>query len=164
LWKIGKTVKKGEYVYAVVPDHPRAIKFGYILVHRVVMENHLGRLLDSGEIVHHVNGDKKNNDISNLEVMSKREHARRHALAVGRAMVELRCPWCGKIFAVRRGQSFLAKGYEYTCCSRRCRGRFSRMIQLTGRTQEVEDAISGNLVREFRSYDDPEETHGRGDP
>ena len=30
------------------------------------MENHIGRKLEKGEIVHHIDGNKKNNDISNL--------------------------------------------------------------------------------------------------
>jgi len=32
------------------------------------------------------------------------------------------------------------------------------MIQLNGQTAEVEAAISGNIVREFNSLDNPEET------
>ena len=36
------------------------------------MENHLGRLLNSDEVVHHKDHNKFNNDISNLEVMTSR--------------------------------------------------------------------------------------------
>ena len=46
------------------------------------MENHLGRLLDENEIVHHKDGNKKNNDVSNLEVMTASEHASCHARMV----------------------------------------------------------------------------------
>jgi hypothetical protein len=34
----------------------------------------------------------------------------------------------------------------------KCRGKFSRKIQLEGKTHEVEKAISENLVREYRKY------------
>ena len=45
VWKIRRIVSKGDYNYAVVPEHPNKTKFGYVLEHRIVMENHLGRLL-----------------------------------------------------------------------------------------------------------------------
>lgn len=46
--------------------------------HRVVMEKHLGRRLGSDEVVHHKDEDKHNNHISNLEVMTRSEHAKLH--------------------------------------------------------------------------------------
>jgi hypothetical protein len=46
--------------------------------HRVVAEQMLGRPLAPGEIVHHVDGDKHNNDPSNLQVMTQNDHAREH--------------------------------------------------------------------------------------
>jgi len=83
MWTIKKTVKCGKYIYAVVPEHPRAIKFGYIYLHRIVVENHLGRILELDEIVHHKDGNTKNNSIDNLEVMKQSEHAKKHRLEVG---------------------------------------------------------------------------------
>lgn len=46
--------------------------------HRKIMEVHLGRELSSDEIVHHVNGDKKDNRIENLEIMTRAEHMNHH--------------------------------------------------------------------------------------
>lgn len=47
--------------------------------HRYVMEQHLGRKLTKNEHVHHLNGDRKDNRIENLEVVSMEDHLRYHA-------------------------------------------------------------------------------------
>ena len=46
--------------------------------HRVVAEQMIGRALLPGEIVHHKDGNKKNNHPSNLQVMTASEHAKHH--------------------------------------------------------------------------------------
>jgi hypothetical protein len=50
------------------------------LVHRLVMAAHLGRRLTKGEVVHHVNGDRTVNEMSNLHLYaSQQEHKLAHA-------------------------------------------------------------------------------------
>jgi hypothetical protein len=49
-----------------------------MLVHRFVMAWHMGRFLTPNEVVHHVDGDSQNNDISNLRLMSHEEHSSLH--------------------------------------------------------------------------------------
>lgn len=152
MWKIEKIISKGDYNYALVRNHPNAIKHGYVLHHRIVVENHLGRLLNSDEVVHHVNGNKKDNRIANLEVMFHREHTRHHQTTKGRKWVTLKCPACRKLFDKPGNNTFLKKGGRYSCCSRKCRGVFSRQIALHGETHKVKKAISGNIVAEYRKY------------
>lgn len=43
-------------------------------VHRIVMEEHLGRELQSSEHIHHIDGNPKNNLIDNLLLVSNSQH------------------------------------------------------------------------------------------
>ena len=48
--------------------------------HRIVAEQKLGRLLNADEVVHHLDGDKRNNSPDNIRVFpSQKEHAEFHA-------------------------------------------------------------------------------------
>ena len=54
-------------------------KIGGVHEHRLVAERKLGRPLASGEVVHHIDGNKQNNSPENLAVLpSQAEHARVH--------------------------------------------------------------------------------------
>lgn len=76
-WRGGKTIDKHGYVLALAPDHPKARVTGYVLEHRLVMEQKLGRPLEDHEVVHHIDGNKQNNHPDNLEVYaSNADHLR----------------------------------------------------------------------------------------
>jgi hypothetical protein len=51
----------------------------YILEHRTIMEEHIGRKLKAREQVHHLDGNKLNNCIDNLDIIDIVEHGRMHA-------------------------------------------------------------------------------------
>ena len=46
--------------------------------HRVIMEKYLGRKLNKGEEIHHINGNKLDNRIENLEILSMLDHKKKH--------------------------------------------------------------------------------------
>lgn len=58
------------YVLLHRPDHPNSQKSGYIMEHVLVMSEHLGRPLFEDENVHHIHGDRADNQIGNLELWS----------------------------------------------------------------------------------------------
>ena len=78
-WKGGKTTNSDGYIKLYMPTHPFSCKAGFVYEHRYVMEQHIGRHLLKHEIVHHKNGNKKENRIENLELLENQsEHCQYH--------------------------------------------------------------------------------------
>lgn len=48
----------------------------YRYLHRLVLQEHLGRELSQDEHVHHLDGNPRNNSVENLQIVSKAEHNR----------------------------------------------------------------------------------------
>lgn len=71
-WKGGITVTQHGYLQVLVPlDHPMAsmrTSTGYVLQHRLVMAEKIGRPLGRYETVHHINGIVTDNRIENLQL------------------------------------------------------------------------------------------------
>jgi len=68
---IKKVRNPKNYIPVKAPaHHPNATADGFILQHRLVMSEHLGRPLLPNENVHHINGDRHDNRIENLEIWS----------------------------------------------------------------------------------------------
>lgn len=65
------------YVKAYCPLHPFSCD-GYVFLHRVLMEQKIGRYLNRNEVVHHINQIKTDNRIENLMLMTRSEHSSLH--------------------------------------------------------------------------------------
>lgn len=70
-WCGGRCIDHDGYVIVLAPaGHPYPRLSGYIYEHRLVMESVLGRYLEPQEVVHHIDGNKSNNEPSNLLLFS----------------------------------------------------------------------------------------------
>ena len=65
-WKGGRRVTHHGYILIYAPDHPGCDVNKEVLEHRIVMERKIGRYLNDGEVVHHINGIRGDNRIENL--------------------------------------------------------------------------------------------------
>ena len=81
-WKGGRQKTSGGHIYKYAPEHPCANRNGYVMEHRLVVERVLGRILEPGEVVHHINGIPDDNRAENLQVMTVSEHRRIHMEAL----------------------------------------------------------------------------------
>lgn len=75
-WKGGRWVRPDGYIVVMVPaDDPLASmrdRAGYVLEHRLVMARSLGRPLHAHETVHHIDGNRQNNGLANLQLRQGR--------------------------------------------------------------------------------------------
>lgn len=77
-WHNHRSITFSGYIEIYCPKHPFATKRGYVREHRLIMEDFLGRYLDKNEDVHHINGNKQDNRLENLELLSHSEHTKMH--------------------------------------------------------------------------------------
>ncbi len=72
---------KGYNVYEVATGYYMLVlgRSNERLFHVFLMEEHLGKPLPKGYEVHHIDGNKHNNNIENLELVTRKEHCRKHA-------------------------------------------------------------------------------------
>lgn len=82
--RMRKTKIKGKkehkfYFMIYLPNHPNRDRWGYVLEHRLVMEQMLGRYLKPKEVVHHINNIRSDNRIKNLMLFpNNRAHLEFH--------------------------------------------------------------------------------------
>lgn len=97
----GRTTHSEGYPLVMKWGHPRANSRGYVYEHVLVTELKIGRYLKPQEVVHHIDGDKTNNDPENLFLCKDHlEHMKLHAEAKADAACGNKdwrqCRFCGE--------------------------------------------------------------------
>lgn len=78
-WKGGRVRHSSGYTYVKRKGHPRVLERGdYVLEHILVGEEVIGRYLKEGEIIHHINGVRDDNQPDNLFITNHADHMRMH--------------------------------------------------------------------------------------
>ena len=78
-WGGGRHKNSLGYVIVKIPGHRSANAQGYVSEHRLVMEAKIGRAMNEGEVVHHINGIRDDNRPENLQLFqSEGEHQGLH--------------------------------------------------------------------------------------
>ena len=111
--------KSLKYFYFMDKNHLLGDKKGRVLLHRHIMSLKLGRWLLPNEIVHHIDGNRENNEITNLELTSRSIHAKMH----NKKLKEKICPICKKDFQPRySSQKYCSKSCSnYKCGNSLCK-------------------------------------------
>lgn len=80
-WEYHQKKNKPKYItpngYKIIRVYEENCSYR-IFEHRYIVEQHLKRKLVKGEIVHHINYDKSDNRLENLEVMTQKQHRKLH--------------------------------------------------------------------------------------
>jgi hypothetical protein len=115
------------------------------------MENHLGRLLTSDEVVHHKDKNKHNNTIANLQLLSNEEHSAIHSKDNEATPITLVCPACNGVFSgTKSSVGFKLKHGKTPCCSRKC----ARSLHTVGipKSSDIIEAIRNLHANGGSSY------------
>jgi len=132
-----KVLKPHGYIYFLDKNHPLASKKTYMVYyHRHLMSLHLGRWITSEEVVHHIDENKSNNDISNLLITTRELHGKLH----NPGPEPKTCPQCLETYQPqKRTQIF---------CGDRC-SKASRIINKDICKEELQNLIDSGVSWAF---------------
>jgi hypothetical protein len=130
------------------PNKTRTLSYPKALV-----EVKEGRLLLDNETADHIDEDFTNDDIGNLQILTRIDNAVKSFNANPDRQEEISkhiCPQCNTEFLALARQvrgNNIVKGKVGPFCSRRCSGKHNQQIQVKGRLAQLAEAAVLNTVK-----------------
>lgn len=128
-------MRNGPYELVVAPDRYPGKRYRgrYAYQHHVVYWQTYGKTPSDGEVIHHINGNKRDNTPLNLSLISVSAHAKEHAQEKSiAASVSAQCGHCGGEFkrtgAVIRWRAKNRK-HGKLFCSRSCGAKHQHQLR-----------------------------------
>lgn len=149
-WKNGYLVVNGENRKTVILFNSSKDRSSTAYA-RYLVSVALGRYLTDDEHVDHIDHDKTNDVLENLQILSKKDNNLKESKRRGRVLVEVICPYCAKHFTRRKGNTPLVKCKEGTIifCSNECKIKYP-YYNLS--YDEKKKIFKDSVVRVFRYH------------
>lgn len=108
--------------------------------HRIVWEEHYGKIPE-GMQIHHIDGDKTNNNISNLQLVTTIEHKRLHEGCVVKENVWYKpCKVCGEYKPITPEYWYFSRGW--------INGKICKMCYIRKQVKEKQNRRKERIERE----------------
>lgn len=93
-------------------------------------------------------GDKGHYEIGNIEIIDFKKNLQLQKSI--KNMIELKCPFCYKIFHKARNHTHLIKKNTCTTCSKQCGGKMSQLKRYD--IKEYNKRVDNSVIREYKVY------------
>ena len=114
--------------------------------HRYIMQQYIGRELHSYEQVHHINGNRFDNRIENLMIVTQKEHDEIHKWKYSKTK---HCVICGKEF-----EPYESKRKAGKVCSKECKIKLDIIHASKRKRPIVQMDMNGNTIQRWDSARD----------
>lgn len=135
----------GDYIMIVAPPEFPGNKYRgkYCYEHVYVYWKYHKIIPEKNQIIHHLDGNKHNNNINNLILLTVQDHNKLHSS--GRKMVRLICPNCGNIFDIERRKSYIILPLTNSFCCKKCADQFQSLPNI----EQMERNSKNYFIKEF---------------
>lgn len=145
LYKVHHKKENRDYVILIPINSNNNLHRTTLSYARYLMSVKLKRFLKKEEQIDHIDNDKTNDNIENLQILNRKQNNMKEALRHNKKILIYKCPNCGKIFYRDYSNRNVYKNYVSICCSRACAGKFN-WERLNNPTIETENKIRNNLI------------------
>lgn len=142
--------KEGRKYAVLVPvDKNSGLKRTTLSCARYLMSCKEKRFLTKAEEVDHIDNDKTNDSLDNLQLLSGYDNKIKYKRYQGRKYVLLECPICKVHFEIPKNKSYLQKGALYSCCSVKCKNKMCSITNSNKDKDKLNSLIKDNFIKEF---------------